>query len=146
RYSTLVAKNGGTIQSPALKTLVGVNIVLDGTGSMPTSQITSLDVDSALTLSGVGASYNFDSLTTAKTSIISLDGAAVSLPNLAQIDGTSLLVSGGSTLALPSVTSYTNTTTGNNITRTLQVTGSGSVLDLHNVTTVTNGQNFNADL
>jgi len=42
RYSTLVAKNGGTIQANALTTLTGVNLVLDGTGTFPTSQIAAL--------------------------------------------------------------------------------------------------------
>src|SRR5262249_14166540 len=62
------------------------------------------------------------------------------------IDGTSLYVSGGGTLALPGVTSYTNLVSYNDQYRTLQASGAGSALDLHNVTAVTNGTNYDTNL
>ncbi len=143
RYSTLTARNLGIIEAGVLETLVGVNVTIDGTGSMPTAQITSLDT-SALSLSGSATTFDFSGLTTATTSVLSVDAATLSVPALADIDGSSLLVTSGGTLALPAVTSYTNTTTGNDQTRTLSASGAGSMLDLHNVTTVTNGQDYNA--
>ncbi len=78
--------------------------------------------------------------------MLSVDAATLSVPSLADIDGSNLLVTGGGTLALPAVTSYTNTTTGNDQTRTLSASGAGSTLDLHNVVTITNGMNYNAHL
>ena len=42
-------------------------------------------------------------------------------------------------LALPALTTYTNTATNNDQYRTLQASGAGSVLDLHNVTHIGNG-------
>ncbi len=120
RYSTLTAKNSGTIEAGALATLTGVNVTLDGTGTLPVGQIATL-ANSQLTLSGAGANYVF-------TALVNLDGSNV-------------LVTGGASAALPALTSYTNTPPPgiNNQTRTLSAAGTGSLLDLHNVATIANG-------
>ena len=57
-------------------------------------------------------------------------GSAYTFANLTNLDGTSVLIGGGATAAFPLLTSYTNTTTINSQTRTLQASGAGSKLDL----------------
>src|SRR5581483_9833544 len=59
---------------------------------------------------------------------------------------TSILVSGGVNVAVPLVTSYTNLATGGDQYRTLQASGAGSVLDLRNVTSITNGTAYDTNL
>src|SRR5262249_49637761 len=116
RFSTLTATHGGTVLVPALATLQGVAVTLD-----PTSMLA------------------LPALTAATLSQFTVSGASVTLGLVTNIDGTNLFVSGGVTLALPLVTSYTNLAPYNDEYRTLQASGAGSVLDLHNVTSVTNG-------
>jgi len=41
-FSHLTAQNGGTIQAPALTSVSNTQITLDGTGTLPVSQITDL--------------------------------------------------------------------------------------------------------
>src|SRR5262249_14333523 len=119
-------------------------ITLDGSGTLATAQITTLS-RGALTLAGNGF-FDFSALASAANSSISLQGAQLLVPNLAVIDGSSLSVSGGSQLALPLGTSYSNTTGENDETRTLQAGGLGSLLDLRNVTLISNGLNYDTHL
>ena len=68
-------------------------------------------------------------------------GSAFVLPAVSgTIEATSFTVSGGSTLSLPGVTSY-SMGTANAIVATLRVTGSNSLLDLQNVTSITGSTN-----
>ena len=92
------------------------------------------------------ASFDFSGLTSATNSVINVTGSTPTFSHLANVDGSSLFVSGGGTLALPLLTSYVNQTASNDQFRTLQSSGAGSVLDLHNVTTITNGTNFDTNL
>src|SRR5690606_3971527 len=52
RYSSLVARDGGTIAAPALGALRGVNVALDATGTLPVAQIERL-TDGRLSVAGV---------------------------------------------------------------------------------------------
>ena len=61
-------------------------------------------------------------------------GATLSLPDLSNIDGSNVVVSGGSQLALPALTSITS---GLNYTETFEATGSGSRLSLPALTKIT---------
>src|SRR5262249_30601673 len=99
RYSTLTATHGGTVLAPLLTTLTGVAVTLDGTGTLTTAPLTTLTVD-ALTLSGAAA-YDFSSLTSATFSVITVNGSTPNFAHLSDIDGTSIFVSGGVTVALP---------------------------------------------
>jgi hypothetical protein len=62
------------------------------------------------------------------------------------VSGSSLSALSGGAIHLPNLTSYTNTTSVNDQTRTLKASGAGSHLDLPNVNTITNGLNFNTHL
>ncbi len=123
RLSTLTAKNSGVIDAGVLTTLVGVNVTLDGTGTLPVGQFATLN-NGQLTLSGDGASYAF-------TSLVNLDGSNV-------------LGERRRERRFPALTSYTATLpTGlSSQIRTLSAAGAGSLLDLHNVVTITNGLNY----
>ena len=109
--STLQASNYGTVLDGSLTSLNGTNLTLDGTSTIATAQITS---------------YTGGTL--------SLSGGALSLPALTDADGSSLLVSGGSSLTLPALASYMGII-GN--TDSLEATRAGSVLALPVLTTLT---------
>ncbi|MGH9647685.1 MAG: beta strand repeat-containing protein, partial [Bryobacteraceae bacterium] len=123
RFSTITASNGGTIQAAALATLVGVAASLDGTSSLA-----------------------LPALASATISQFTVTGGTETLPKLTDFDGSNAFVSGGGTLALPALTSYTNLANLNDQYRTLQANGAGSVLDLRNVTTITNGAAHDTNL
>ena len=113
--SSLQATNGGTVADSTLTSLNGVNLILDGTGTIATAQI---------------ASY--------KAGTLSLSGGTLSLTGLTNANGSSFLVSGGASLSLPALTSFTG---GVNYGDTLQATGAGSVLSLPALTTLTENTN-----
>ena len=106
---TLQATNGGTVQDPLLTTLDSVNLTLDGTGTISTSQITSYT-----------------------NGVMTVSGGTPSFSNLSDGNGSSFLVSGGATLSLPELTTYSLTQDS-----TFEATGTGSILSLANLNSVT---------
>ena len=106
----MVATNGGTLQTPQLTSLTGVAMTLNGPTAIP---VTQLDTLNASSITVTGGTVVFSGLT---------GGNA---------NGTSFSVTAG-TLSLPGLTSYTETTGA-----TFQATGTGSVLDLPNVSIIT---------
>jgi hypothetical protein len=86
-----------------------------------------------MTIDGTDAQVA-DAWTSFTDGSFSVTGGSYSLPGLTDIDGSSLYVSNGGTLALPGVTSYAPSY------NTLSADGYGSVLDLSDLTTV-NEQN-----
>jgi len=105
--SSLTATHQGAIVAPLLTVLSGTALTLDGTGTLPTAQLISFTGGQL----NLGANYNFSGLT--------------------DIDGSSVLVSSGTSESLPGVTSYQPGTA------TLQASGAGSVLTLPHLTQVT---------
>ena len=101
----LTVTDQGTVLDTALATLSGVDVTLDGTGSLATGRWTSLD-DGSVTIQG--GSYSFT--------------------NLANIDAASLYVQASSSLTLPALTSYANTRSYDDTY--FEATGSGAVLSL----------------
>ena len=83
--SSLQATNGGTVADSTLTSLNGVNLILDGTGTIATAQI---------------ASY--------KAGTLSLSGGTLSLTGLTNSNGSSFEVSGGASLTLPGLTNADN--------------------------------------
>jgi hypothetical protein len=144
RYSSLTATNKGAIQDGKLTALTGVDVVEDGTGTLATAQYATL-TSSQLDLNG-STTFDFGGLTSATASVFNVNGAATNFAKLTDIDGTSIFVSGGADVAILAATSYTNTVIGNDQHRTLQASGAGSVLDLHNVKSITNGTNYDTRL
>jgi RHS repeat-associated protein/uncharacterized repeat protein (TIGR01451 family) len=106
---SLKVTNGAAIRDGQLTSLNGVSITRDGTGTLLTSQWTSL-TDDALTVTG--GSYT--------------------LAGVTDLDGSSLYVQGGASLALPGVASYANQITYDNAM--WQATGAGSTLSLGGLT------------
>jgi hypothetical protein len=94
-YGYLYVIDHGTVDDPDLTTLTGVDVELDGTGTMAVAQWTSLthgelDID--------GGDYSPTS---------SSPSSSFAFTNLSDIDDSSLYVYGGGSLTLPAVTSYT---------------------------------------
>ncbi|MFI5460129.1 MAG: RHS repeat-associated core domain-containing protein [Isosphaerales bacterium] len=118
-FSSLQATRGGTVSDAKLTSLKDVDLTLDGKGAIATSQITSYTAN------------------TNQAGILSLSGGSLNLTGLTDGDGASFEVSGGASLSLPGVTSYT----GNGATTTLEATGTGSTLTLANLASVTEGAN-----
>ncbi len=107
--SLLQVTNGSTFNE-ALVTFANVDLTTDGTGTLATSQITSF-TDATFTMTG----------------------GTLALGNgLTNINGSSILVSGGAVLSLPGVTSYTGFTA---YTTTLEA--KGSTPTLANLTSLT---------
>jgi hypothetical protein len=110
--SSLEARNGGAILTGNLGQVIGAALTLKPGGTLPMAQLTNL-VAGTLTVVGV----------------------APSLVGLTSIDGSSLYVSGGGLLDLPSVRSCDEPELGQT-TFTWQASGAGSVLRLANMTNV----------
>ena len=149
--SSLTVKNGGSITAPVLTTLKGVNVTLDGSGSLAIGNWINW-TEGVATLSG--GNYSFTALTNANQTAFTVNGGSLELPILttlsngsltlsggatanapvlSNINGSSLLVNGGVTLSLPAVTNYVGT---GGATATLRASGAGSVLNLSNVINV----------
>jgi hypothetical protein len=78
--SEVVVTHGGTLKDPALTILNGVDIMLDGTGTVPLNQIARLN-----------------------NGAVSLSGGAVTLGGLTNADGSSFGVTGGAMLSVPNL-------------------------------------------
>ena len=127
----LYVTDDGTVLAPDLTTLSGVNVTLDGTGTIATSQWQTL-TNGQLTITG----GDYSSTT------------SVPFAGLSDIDGSSIYVYGGGSLTLPAVTTYTNETGGyrflqadsyygyNYSNGTYYGTGSVGVLDLPSLSTI----------
>ncbi len=136
--SRLIARDGGAILAGTLVDARGVELVLDGSGTVPIAQIVSL-TDGAATLSGQDYAFPGGAVTLS-------NGGTADLSRAHAIDGASFWVNDGVTLALPAARSYAHATTANDQTRSLRASGAGSVLDLSNVSSITGGTNWNSDL
>ncbi len=131
RVSELTALDSGEINVPMLTTTSAVNINLDSTGSIQTSQITSMTGASA---SLTGRAVDFSSLTTATNNSFTLSsGATANLNNLVNADAASFRVHDGVTLNLPAITTYTEGSS------TLLADGVGSQLVFPSLTTLEGG-------
>jgi hypothetical protein len=114
--SGLEAVNNGTVQTGALPAMLNRIDLSYGTG-------------------GVITGVNTSQVTAFTNATLRISEQARDFSRLANIDGSGVEVSGGVTLALPLVTSYTNTAPP--AARALRATGENSVLDLSNITTIT---------
>ena len=127
---------------PALKTINTGTVILesDGTGSvLNVAALTSFTETGGWTYSTLQASNGgtVDDGSLASLSNVNLNvagtGENVTLGSLTSFGSGNITVSGGATLSLPGVTSYT----GNATTTTLEATGTGSTLTLANLASVT---------
>ena len=85
---------------------------------------------------------DFSSVNDLTNATVTINGASGSadLSTVTQIDGASLFVTGGATLSLPAVVSYSNS-----IDDTWRAEGAGSTLSLPNLTSITNGNGLDHD-
>jgi YD repeat-containing protein len=109
--STLQASNSGTILDGKLTSLIGVNLPIDHTATVATAQITTFSQGT-----------------------VTLTSGTLSLPDVADADAASFQVSGGASLTLPVLTSYKGAV---GYADDWQATGTGSVLSLPTLTTIT---------
>ena len=105
--STLAATNQATLQDDKLTNLNGINVTLDGTATIATSQWGTLTNGSLIV---TGGSYSL---------------------GLTNVDGSNVSAQSGGSLALPNLTSYAANVTG------FTAVGAGSVLDVSALTEVT---------
>ena len=109
--SLSVTDSATVLVSASLTSLTGVDLTLDGTGTLPTNQFTSLEGGS-----------------------LTVTGGSYALGNLADIDGSNISVTGGS-LTLASVASYSNPLPPT----TFEATGAGAVLGLPSLASLAQG-------
>ncbi len=160
RWSTLTARDGGTITAPLLVSLQGVDVTLDGTGTLDTAQWQSF-TSGRLTVDAEGtnlaaledatgtqivvthAHAAFPMLTTLRFGSVSLaNGGTVDLPLVSDLDGASLSVRDGVTLSLPGVVAYNHRSTDNYQVRSWLAEGPGSRIELPALATITNGTHY----
>ena len=110
-FSGLQVTNHASVSDSALTTLEDVNLTLDGTGTLSISQIASFTDGS-----------------------ISLSGGTETFIGLTDADGSDLEASGGGKLTLSTLKTYAG---GVNYTSIFQATGTGSLLALPAITTMT---------
>ena len=115
--NALAVTNSGSVLDASLVTLNGVDVTLDGTGTLATDQWATL----------IGGS-------------ITVTHGTYSLPGLTNVNNSSITISGGATLSLPNLTGYSNPNTFGSAT--FQASGAGSTLNLAGLSTITgSGQN-----
>jgi RHS repeat-associated protein len=133
-YWYLDATNGGTLK---LSSLTGLDNAGQGTVFLTDTGNSTLLDGNITTLNGVSATLDgsdakvANSWTKFTNGSLSVTGGSYSLAGLTDVDGSNLQVQSGGSLALPGLTSYASDNT------TFQATGTGSVLDVSALTTVT---------
>src|SRR5262249_12973978 len=115
--------NNGVINAPNLATLTGVDLLYDGTGTLPINSIQTV-IDGRITAAG----------------------AVATLSQLTDADGSVLSASAGGTLSLPALTHYNQAAIVNQQAIALQATGNGSLLNLGNLLALVNGTLYAAQL
>jgi hypothetical protein len=132
------ATNGGTLKLNSLTqigwgTEVGSAVITDtGNSRLVDGNVNALDGVNA-TLDGTDP-HVADSWGSFVNGSLSITGGSYNLAGLTDVDGSSLYVSGGGSLALPGLTSYTSQAGGAGI---FKADGAGSVLDLSSLTSLT---------
>jgi hypothetical protein len=137
---TVDAYNGGQVDLNGLTGLTGSHgVTLDesGNGTILDANLTTLDNVTA-TLDGADTQVA-NSWTSFTNGSLTVWGGSYNLPGLTDVDGSSLSVEGGS-LALPGLTSYVSNATE------FQVLGTGSVLDVSALTTLTQQGNWSLNV
>ena len=163
-YSSLQALNGGVITTPLLESVSGTLLVREGQSTLTLQSLTTLD---RVQIDAFGSSLDLSSVTTATGSILNAthtdvdlsalttwelgritlnNRSTLSAPLLAAINATSLQAFGNTLIELPAVTTYDHASTGSSQFRSILADGYGSVVRLPNLTTITGGAHYNADM
>jgi len=150
--NSITARNGGEVHMHNLAILDGVNLNIDGTGTMPTSQI-SVFTNGVATVSGVNP--DFSGLTNVSGSHLVASGVHLDLSHMTSvsgvtvellasatadinsatnIDGASFVVKSGTTLIAPAASNRPDSRTDSWSHGRLGADGAASVLDMSNIT------------
>ena len=139
-YGTLVqisSSTGGDVELPLLTQATGPVELSSGGGTLG---VAHLGTFTGGTIADSGGAFSLPALVNADSTTFQISGGVtLTLPKVNQADAANLEVSGGATLALPILTSYTG---GPGFTTTLSATGTGSVLSLPELTTITASTNY----
>ena len=136
----------GTVTLPSLQTIETGTVVLDSADAgsvLNVSSLTTFYEESGWTYSALeasdGGALDVGDLASLETTNLDIAGPdeGLTLATVTTFSYANITVSGGATLSLPGVTSFT-ANGGNDI---LEATGTGSVLTLANLTTVTQAYN-----
>jgi hypothetical protein len=141
--SAVLVRNGGEIQVPSLRTLQGVDLSLDGLGTLATGQITEF-TSGRLLMNRLTA--DLSSLRDASGTTMEVEGISVTLEGLQRLDGASFIVRLGGALVLPGARTYFGAATENSQIRRFRAEGTGSRLSLPNLTGIRNGDAFGSDI
>ena len=134
--ATLVeALSGGDVEMPALSTSTGSDqVVSNSTGG--TVNLSKLTTFTGGTLNDSGGNIEIPVLADVDSSTLLIGGGiTLSLPDVTAASASSFEVSGGATLGLPNLASYTEPISFS--TGTLEATGTGSVLSLPVLASIT---------
>ncbi len=127
--SLIVQGVGASFAAAGAAAIDGANLTLSDGGAMSLPAGTTLK-NGSLTIDNTAA--GFSSLVDLTGSTVTLrNGGTADLHNVAKIDGASLFVSGGVTLALPGVLGYTGSSSTSS---TMKADGAGSLIDLSSIT------------
>ena len=125
--STLTPRNAGEIRTPALTTAHRLNYVIDGTGVVPTAQVTNA-FGSRFQITN--ASVDLGNATTLQDGEIVLNAAgAIDIGSLTNADGASFFASAGATIDLPATVTSVNFNSANAATPVWRATGAGSAVN-----------------
>ncbi len=113
--SDLSVTQGATVDDGSLTTLGSVNLTLDGTGKLSVSSWQTL-TDGSIGITGGDYAPTAGSATSGNA-----------FTNLSDIDGSSLYVSGGGSLTLPAVQSYTNDDVSDTAFQAIDTTSGGTI-------------------
>jgi hypothetical protein len=140
--SLLVEADGGTLRSESLEYLTGVDLTLSSTNL--TLAVAREIHDSRITLRGDTPDPTV--LRRVRHSTVTVESGDRTWSSLVDLDGSSLVVSGGARLNLPSVTVYSHESTAANQTRTWRAQGAGSRLEMASLLSLINGTHLNSDV
>jgi hypothetical protein len=140
--SSIRALDGGTVLMPMLTDLNAVDLTIDGTGTLSTSQIEYYNNGTVTATTGTA---DFSSTIDIRGSIFNLGGGTTPALGAANIDNVNFYVSNGVTASLPNATSYSHTG-GNYADKVLEADGGGSVLGLLAVGSIHSSNSTGAEL
>jgi hypothetical protein len=139
--SSITTTGGGIVSAPLLRNLNAVALMDTASTTLPISQFTSFTNGQIVTN---GVTTEFGNLTNASgTRMYATDGGILSLPALTSADGARLYALDGGRLLLPLLTSYVHTTDGS---VQFLASGTNSVIDLPQLTSITNGTGRHQDV
>ncbi|MEM8679379.1 MAG: Calx-beta domain-containing protein, partial [Planctomycetota bacterium] len=134
RESVLQPLNGGTLLAPQLNALSAVRVSLNGTGTLPTSQLTDVQGSNLIIENVFVDLSNVSNFTNSRLTL--LGGGTTDVSQVTQINGASFFVHDGVTLAVPLATGYTGQSNDGTF---FEAHGAGSRLDLSSITSFSGG-------